>query len=86
MTNPDAATARELVEQAKVHNISDRMLAAAQVHATLAVEAAVRELIETTKSPRVFGGPPFGCLCAWVTPAGQMAYRDDHNPACPVHL
>ena len=29
-----------------LQNRSDRMLAAAQVHATLAVEAAVRELIE----------------------------------------
>ena len=34
-----------MLETAKLHNISDRMLAAAQVHATLAVEAAVRELI-----------------------------------------
>ena len=37
---------RELLETAKLQNISDRMLAAAQVHATLAVEAAVRELID----------------------------------------
>ena len=41
----DVDRARELLETAKLQNISDRMLAAAQVHATLAVEAAVRELI-----------------------------------------
>lgn len=42
----DVDAARELLEAAKLHNISDRMLAAAQVHASLAVEAAVRELID----------------------------------------
>ena len=42
----DVDRARELLETAKLQNISDRMLAAAQVHATLAVEAAVRELID----------------------------------------
>ena len=41
----DVDRARELLETAKLQNISDRMLAAAQVHATLAVERAVRELI-----------------------------------------
>ena len=41
----DVGRARELLEASKLHNISDRMLAAAQVHATLAVEAAVRDLI-----------------------------------------
>ena len=51
--NPEQPTdvdrARELLETAKLQNISDRMLAAAQVHATLAVEAAVRELTEKLK-------------------------------------
>jgi hypothetical protein len=50
MTKPeppsDVDRARELLGTAKLQNISDRMLAAAQVHATLAVEAAVRELID----------------------------------------
>ena len=41
----DLERARELLDAAKLHHISDRMLAAAQVHATLAVEAAVRDLI-----------------------------------------
>jgi hypothetical protein len=41
----DVDRARKLLEAAKLHNTSDLMLAAAQVHATLAVEAAVRELI-----------------------------------------
>ena len=54
MTKPepqsDVERARELLETAKLQNISDRMLAAAQVHATLAVEAAVRELIDTLGS------------------------------------
>ena len=44
----DVDRARELLETAKLQNISDRMLAAAQVHATLAVEAAVRDLIAVT--------------------------------------
>ena len=44
----DVDRARELLATAKLQNISDRMLAAAQVHATLAVEAAVRDLIATT--------------------------------------
>ncbi len=46
----DVDRARELLETAKLQNISDRMLAAAQVHATLAVETAVRELIEKLES------------------------------------
>ena len=41
----DVKRARELLDASKLHHISDRMLAAAQVHATLAVEAAVRDLI-----------------------------------------
>jgi hypothetical protein len=47
MTNPDAARARDLLAESEpaMRGRSDRMLAAAQVHATLAVEAAVRELI-----------------------------------------
>ena len=47
--NPEPPTdvdrARELLEASKLHHISDRMLAAAQVHATLTVETAVRDLI-----------------------------------------
>ena len=43
----DVDRARELLETAKLQNLWDRMLSAAQVHATLAVEAAVRELIAT---------------------------------------
>jgi hypothetical protein len=48
VTHPDAALARDLLREAgpAMRGRSDRMLAAAQVHATLAVEAAVRELIE----------------------------------------
>ena len=46
----DVDRARELLETAKLQNISDRMLAATQVHATLAVETAVRELIEKLES------------------------------------
>jgi len=53
----DADTARALLDKAQINNLSERYLtaaqvhatlaveAAAQVHATLAVEAAVRELI-----------------------------------------
>ena len=37
--------ARELLEASHLRNTSDLNLAAAQVHATLAVEAAVRELL-----------------------------------------
>jgi hypothetical protein len=43
----DVARARDLLGRAKLRNESDQMLRAAQVHATLAVEAAVRELIVT---------------------------------------
>ena len=46
VSQPDAARARELLEKARLRNESDQMLRAAQVHATLAVEAAVRELID----------------------------------------
>ena len=52
VSNPDAARARELLERSRpaLQNRSDRMLAAAQVHATLAVEAAVRNLIDKIDS------------------------------------
>jgi len=43
----DVDTARELLAAARLNNRSERLLAAAQVHATLAVEAAVRDLIDT---------------------------------------
>ena len=43
----DVDTARELLAAARLNNRSERLLAAAQVHATLAVESAVRELIRT---------------------------------------
>jgi hypothetical protein len=48
--NHDVDEARHLLEEAEpaMRGRSDRMLAAAQVHATLAVEAAVRELIAKT--------------------------------------
>jgi hypothetical protein len=48
--NDDVDIARELLAEAEpaMRGRSDRMLAAAQVHATLAVEAAVRELIKKT--------------------------------------
>jgi hypothetical protein len=55
MTNPDARAARDLLGNAKTHYQSDLMLAAAQVHATLAVEAAVRELIELHRGDPVDG-------------------------------
>ena len=45
-SNPDAARARELLEKSRLRNESDQMLRAAQVHATLAVEQAVRDLID----------------------------------------
>jgi hypothetical protein len=41
--------ARRLLEAAHTRNMSRENLAAAQVHATLAVELAVRDLIEATK-------------------------------------
>jgi hypothetical protein len=41
----DVDRARELLEKSRLHNLTEHNLAAAQVHATLAVEAAVRELI-----------------------------------------
>jgi hypothetical protein len=43
----DVDTARALLAAARLNNRSERLLAAAQVHATLAVETAVRELIRT---------------------------------------
>lgn len=55
MTNRDADMARDLLTEARTHRTSDLMLAAAQVHATLAVEAAVRELIEVVRGD---GSPP----------------------------
>jgi len=42
----DVDTARDLLGNARHHNRSELLLAAAQVHATLAVEAAVRELLD----------------------------------------
>jgi hypothetical protein len=44
----DVDTARDLLERARHRNTSELLLAAAQVHATLAVEAAVRDLIAAT--------------------------------------
>lgn len=41
----DVERARELLEASHLRNTSELNLAAAQVHATLAVEAAVRELL-----------------------------------------
>lgn len=46
MTNPDVDAARKYIGRSHPRNTSDQMLAAAQVHATLAVEQAVRDLIE----------------------------------------
>jgi len=48
----DVDTARELLAAARLNNRSERLLAAAQVHATLAVEAAVRELIDALDPER----------------------------------
>lgn len=53
----DVDSARDLLERANFHNLSDRMLAAAQVHATLAVEAAVRDLIAATLEQTPTAGP-----------------------------
>lgn len=47
--HPEVAEARRLMDQAKIRNESDKLLAAAQVHATLAVEAAVRDLIAVVR-------------------------------------
>jgi hypothetical protein len=44
----DVDDARWLLDRAELHNRSELMLAAAQVHATLAVEQAVRDLIAAT--------------------------------------
>jgi hypothetical protein len=52
MTNPDVTAARDLLEECPTHRRTDRMLAAAQVHATLAVEAAVRELMAVVEIPQ----------------------------------
>jgi hypothetical protein len=54
MTHPDAARARDLLTKSEpaMRNRSDQMLAAAQVHATLAVEAAVRELMAVVAIPQ----------------------------------
>jgi hypothetical protein len=46
VSNPDVDRARELLEKSRLRNESDQMLRAAQVHATLAVERAVRDLID----------------------------------------
>lgn len=46
MINPDVDAARDLLHEAEHRHKSELMLAAAQVHATLAVEQAVRELID----------------------------------------
>ena len=48
----DVDTARELLAAARLNNRSERLLAAAQVHAALAVEAAVRELIDALDADR----------------------------------
>jgi hypothetical protein len=56
MNSDDAQQARELLEKSRLHNTSDLNLAAAQVHATLAVEAAVRELIRTVAESQAW--PP----------------------------
>jgi hypothetical protein len=45
-----ADRARDLLASAQLRNRSEEMLAAAQVHATLAVEAAVLELIEVVRN------------------------------------
>jgi hypothetical protein len=42
----DATIARDLLHQGHHRHTTEAMLAAAQVHATLAVEQAVRDLIE----------------------------------------
>jgi hypothetical protein len=52
MTPHEVAALRLLAEaEPAMRGRSDRMLAAAQVHATLAVEAAVRELIAVMAPP-----------------------------------
>ena len=55
----DVDKARELLGAARLNNRSERLLAAAQVHATLAVEAAVRDLIDTLAT-RSDGSPATG--------------------------
>lgn len=50
--NPDADRARDLLAGTPLHNRSEQNLAAAQVHATLAVEAAVRELMAVVEIPQ----------------------------------
>jgi hypothetical protein len=72
MTNPDADEARRLLAESRLNNISDRMLAAAQVHATLAVEAAVRKLIaqpgEVERLREVIAqAQHYNCGCIYVT-------------------
>lgn len=41
--------ALDMLAEARIRNVSDKLLAGAQVHATLAVEAAVRDLIEEVR-------------------------------------
>lgn len=48
----DVDTERELLAAARLNNRSERLLAAAQVHAALAVEAAVRELVDALDADR----------------------------------
>ena len=47
----DVDRARELLAASHLRNTSELNLAAAQVHATLAVEAAVRELLAEMREP-----------------------------------
>jgi hypothetical protein len=44
----DVDAARDLLERAHLREMTGHLLAAAQVHATLALEAAVRDLITIT--------------------------------------
>ena len=52
MTNPDVTAARTYLGKSHPRQTTDAMLAAAQVHATLAVEAAVRELMAVVAIPQ----------------------------------
>ena len=72
----DVDRARELLETAKLQNISDRMLAAAQVHATLAVEAAVQNSSTSSGPAQQNGEPP--------TVSGPRVARNQHDMELPI--
>lgn len=58
MTSHHTEVAIDLMGRAQVRERSELLLAAAQVHATLAVEQAVRDLIRVTSGAVSYEGLP----------------------------